>query len=99
MTAGGGFVGQMHQTNKQNRDWLKSVTRKSYEFPAYNKSERRGPVRVHTAELTEEEKTFFRRMVAVQKARDLGNILIALITAFVIAAILFFVFYAEVFDA
>lgn len=97
MTSGGGFVGQMHQTSKQNRDWLKSVTRKEYEFPAYNKSERRGPVRVHTEELTEEEKTFFRKMVAGQKAHEFGNTLIALITAIVITAILFFVFYAEAF--
>lgn len=96
---GGGFVGQMHQTNNQNRDWLKSVTRKAYEFPPYNKSERRGPVRVHTAELGEDEKKFIRRMVAGQKAADFANVFIVLITAVVITAILFFIFYAEVIPA
>jgi hypothetical protein len=94
----GGFVGQMHQTNNQNREWLKKVTRRSFELPDYNRDERRGPTKVDLTELTDKEKLYWRRVVAQQKVRDAAKKIVILVTSVVVTGILFFLFYAELMD-
>jgi hypothetical protein len=96
--SGGGFVGQMHQVNNLNREWLKKVTRKPFALPEYNRDERRGPVKVDLTELTDKEKLHWRRVAARQALHDAAKKVVILITSVVVTAILFFLLYAEVID-
>jgi hypothetical protein len=95
---GGGFIGQMHQTNKQNRELVKSIRRKPSEPPLYNKDPRKRENSINPTALTEDDKLYWQRRARLQEFRDNLRKIVFLITAIVITGILWFLFYAELMD-
>jgi hypothetical protein len=95
---GGGFIGQMHSTNKQNRELVKNVIRRSSEPPAYVKDPKKRDLSITIGELSEDDKLYWKKRAEKQEARDNTQKAIIFFTALVITAILLFLFYAEVMD-
>jgi hypothetical protein len=58
---GGGFLGQMHQTQKQNRELIKSVTRGKASTKGESSLKRDPLIEEFHKELSEEDKAFWKR--------------------------------------
>jgi hypothetical protein len=95
MMSGGGFVGQMHSTFKQNRDLLKSTKRKAYEWPLYSKEEKAMISTVYPQQITADDKLYWKKKIAVERRQQNMTIVVVLLTSVVTTFVLFFYLYAE----
>jgi hypothetical protein len=92
--AGGGFVGQMHQTNKMNRELVKNATRRILEQPYYNREEKRAEATVHLKMMTDEERLYWKRKSQIRRVAENAKDMVILVTSIVVTAIVFFLLYA-----
>jgi hypothetical protein len=90
MFGGGGFVGQMHQTNKHNRETLKSNKRKPFDKQGYTSNPSK-PI-LDEKKLTESERVIFLAKLKKEKRQEDIKILIALIVSISIVSILIYFF-------
>jgi hypothetical protein len=91
---GGGFVGQMHQTNKMNRELVKNTTRRILEQPYYNRDEKRTETTVHLKSMTNEERLYWKKKSQIRRIAENAKDIVILVTSIVVTAILFFLLYA-----
>jgi hypothetical protein len=91
---GGGFLGQAHQTSKENRELLKSVLRRPEQSRFYNKNESTVSS-LNSGVVTEQEKSYWKTVVEQGQRREQQKKLIIFLTSVVITVIVVFVLYVE----
>jgi hypothetical protein len=91
MFGGGGFIGQMHQTNKENRALLKDEKRKPFMKQEFRD---RSPRIVITSvdEFTAEEKQDIHEKLREQRKRELTRKLMIFLFSLLMTGILYIVF-------
>jgi hypothetical protein len=93
---GHGFLGQMHETNKQNRELLKNNKRKPFEKQFYDKRERSDSFGVTFKPLTPGERKELNIKLERQQNKESDQNLIVLITSFILTMCIFYYVYSEV---
>jgi len=92
---GGGFIGQMHQTNKMNRELVKNTRRRILEQPYYNREEKRGETTVHLKSMSNEERLYWKKKSQMRRIAENAKDIMILVTSIVITAVVFILICAE----
>ena len=87
---GGGFIGQMHETNKQNRDILKKNKRKPFEKQDYL-SNSSAPL-IDSMKLSEEERVLLITKIKRENRRENRIHLLIVIASILILCFLLYLF-------
>lgn len=91
---GGGFIGQMHETNKQNRALLKQNKRKPFEHQEYNAGCEE--ILTDTKNMSPEERSSLLQEIKHNNKREIKRVLLILITATLLTAVLMYGIYAMI---
>lgn len=78
---GGGFLGQMNQTNKQNREMLKKEKRKAFD-KTDNRIKSGAEVLIDSKQLTDAEREILIRTIRLEVKKDERKKLVVLIISF-----------------
>lgn len=91
---GGGFIGQMHETNKQNRALLEQNKRKPFEHKEYNAGGEE--ILTETKNMSPEERSSWLQEIKQNNKRETKRALLILIISTILAAVLMYCIYAMI---
>jgi hypothetical protein len=83
---GGGFIGQMHQTNKQNREMLKKEKRKP--FDKKDNIGRENEILIDDKKLTDQERETLIRAIKLESKKGERKKLLVLLISLVLTVVL-----------